>query len=106
MAKYDELAARLRARLKELTERTEAIETQLRAPLDPNAKERATQLEDDDPLEGIDDVLLAEKQQVEAALARIDNGTYGDCVECDEEIPLKRLEALPTATKCIACASG
>lgn len=106
MAQYDELATRLKTRLAELNERTDKIESELRAPLDADFSEQATQLEDEDALEGIDDVLLAEKQQIEAALTRIDNDTYGYCVECDEEIPLKRLEAMPTAAKCISCASG
>ena len=38
---------------------------------------------------------------IEAALARIDNGEYGCCDECDEEIPAKRLENQPWATLCI-----
>lgn len=106
MAKYDVLAAKLRARLDELNKRTDAIEAELRAPLDADLTEKATQLEDEDLLEGIDDVLLAETRQTEAALARIDGGTYGICVECGDEIAEKRLEVMPTAAKCISCANA
>ena len=38
---------------------------------------------------------------IEAALSRIENGEYGCCDECDEEIPAKRLENQPWATLCI-----
>src|SRR5215469_1645956 len=44
--------------------------------------------------------LLAEVQQ---ALARIDNGTYGICSNCGQPIPEKRLEAIPWATLCLTC---
>lgn len=40
---------------------------------------------------------------VEAALARIDNGSYGLCIEDETEIPFARLEANPTAMRCIQC---
>jgi DnaK suppressor protein len=40
---------------------------------------------------------------IDAALARIDNGTYGKCVNCGAQIPEARLEAMPWATLCIDC---
>ena len=39
---------------------------------------------------------------VEDAIEKIDNGTYGTCEECGEDIPLDRLEANPAARTCIA----
>jgi DnaK suppressor protein len=41
--------------------------------------------------------------EIDTALARIDDGTYGTCVSCGNEIPLARLEANPWATLCIEC---
>ena len=41
-------------------------------------------------------------KDVEDALEKIDNGTYGTCEECGEEIPVNRLEANPSARMCIA----
>ena len=38
-----------------------------------------------------------------AALARIENGDYGECVDCGSEIAHARLKAYPTATRCLAC---
>ena len=37
------------------------------------------------------------------ALGRIKKGTYGKCRSCEEEIPKKRLEAVPHATQCVKC---
>jgi DnaK suppressor protein len=39
--------------------------------------------------------------EVEDALKRIENGSYGKCVDCGKTIPEKRLEALPWAARCI-----
>lgn len=40
---------------------------------------------------------------VNQAIERIHDGTYGDCVRCEREIGLKRLEALPWTPFCIEC---
>lgn len=44
-------------------------------------------------------------QRVRAALRRFDEGEYGVCVTCGEEVGLRRLEAQPEAPFCIACQS-
>ena len=41
--------------------------------------------------------------RIDAALARLDAGQYGDCFDCGEEISDKRLRALPFAVRCTAC---
>jgi DnaK suppressor protein len=42
-------------------------------------------------------------KKVDDALARIEEGTFGLCEVCEEDIGLKRLEARPTATHCVSC---
>ena len=42
-------------------------------------------------------------RQLRSALDRIDEGTYGICRECEEEIAPKRLKAIPWAQLCIEC---
>lgn len=42
-------------------------------------------------------------KQVLAALARIDDESFGICVRCEEPIPEKRLKAVPWAAYCVAC---
>jgi len=43
------------------------------------------------------------QKAIEVALNRIESGEYGLCEECDEPIILRRLKALPWATRCVAC---
>ena len=66
-------------------------------------EEEAVDLQETDVDQAILDnekALLAEVQQ---ALARIENGTYGICSNCGQPIPEKRLEAIPWATLCLVC---
>lgn len=42
--------------------------------------------------------------KIEAALERIEQGSYGRCFDCDESIAIRRLEFDPAATLCLACA--
>ena len=44
--------------------------------------------------------------RAKAALSRIDEGEYGYCIECGDNIPLNRLELDPTVPTCVSCASG
>jgi len=44
-------------------------------------------------------------EQIEVALERIEDGTYGQCEECGGKIPKQRLNAIPYATMCVKCAS-
>jgi DnaK suppressor protein len=46
---------------------------------------------------------LHELAEVEAALARMADGTYGECSDCGMPIPPARLAAYPTARRCVAC---
>lgn len=45
-----------------------------------------------------------ELMHIDEALSRLANGTYGDCLECDEPIAEKRLAFDPSARLCIGCA--
>lgn len=47
----------------------------------------------------------AELAQIKYALAAIDTGKYGICIDCQKNIPMERLEALPYALKCVHCQS-
>lgn len=42
---------------------------------------------------------------IESALERVENGTYGTCLECGGPIPKTRLNAIPHAPLCVKCAS-
>lgn len=56
------------------------------------------------------DLALSRRQQGELAglkkaLKRLDDGVFGECLECGEEIDPRRLEIDPVATLCISCAT-
>lgn len=46
---------------------------------------------------------VEELRDIEAAFQRIKNGQYGVCTDCGSEISFERLQAYPTAKRCIAC---
>ena len=46
-----------------------------------------------------------ELEKITVALKRLENGDYGYCVQCEEEIALKRLQFDPAASLCIDCAN-
>ncbi len=48
----------------------------------------------------------AEQTRLRAALARLDEGEFGYCEDCGEEIAEGRLSLDPAAQRCISCASG
>lgn len=47
---------------------------------------------------------VRELREVEAARGRLKAGTFGFCADCREVIAAERLEAYPTATRCLRCA--
>jgi RNA polymerase-binding protein DksA len=73
------------------------------AAFDNHLADTATETYDrelDYTLEENSEHVLAE---IDAALKRIEDGTYGICTNRGEQIPVERLEALPYATLCIDC---
>jgi len=51
----------------------------------------------------IEDDLQERLKMIDAALARIEDGTYGQCRRCHQQIPTERIEALPFASFCVEC---
>ena len=51
--------------------------------------------------EGVEEDAQAQLRDVEAALQRIEDGTFGTCSVCGKPIPVERLEAVPSTTLCI-----
>ena len=46
-----------------------------------------------------------ELDEIDAAQARLETGTFGVCERCSQPIPLERLRAMPTARYCVFCRS-
>ena len=60
-------------------------------------------LSEADRTEAILDSARSQRDGVLAALARIDDNSYGQCVDCGQEIPEGRLDARPDAARCVGC---
>lgn len=95
---------RLRDRMRELDKRLSEVETELDQPAPADSEDRASEREGDEVLEGLGNAGLAEIRMIEAALDRIRDGTFGECVTCGEPISEERLEAVPHAARCRKCA--
>lgn len=99
-----------RAELEELLARLERDEASIRhdradATADDEHDPEGTTLSGEwQKLDGLQRSMKAELADVLAALARIDDGTYGICIRCGQPIPKGRLEVRPMATMCVPCA--
>ncbi len=104
MLNHDVVRRQLQARLAQLQGRIGRIEGDLRSPHNRDWPERATELQNDDVLEGLDEMSLKEAQQIRDALQRIESGQYGVCAQCRRPIGETRLKAIPTTVTCMRCA--
>ncbi len=102
MTPIEERRKRLAARLDYLNARLRRIDEELDEPADRG--EESIEREDDEVLEDLGASGLQEIRMIEAALDRIDQGTYGACVVCGEPIGEARLDALPQTPTCRDCA--
>jgi len=98
------LKEKLTARLHDLDVRVHDIEEDLRSPMNPDFAEQATEEEGSEVLKELETNALHEAEQIQAALERMESGSYGECAKCGENISPARLAALPYATTCIKCA--
>ena len=97
---------RLQRMRREILLRTGSVEQDLRRRRNPDSEERALEIQNDPVLEQLGEDGRRELREIDAALARIEAGSYGRCERCGGTIDPERLEALPFATSCIGCASA
>jgi RNA polymerase-binding transcription factor DksA len=98
--------AQLTERRLELDSRLQRIEDELDNPLPKDSEDQAIELEEDEVLEGLGSAGLVEIRQIDAALERIEDGTYGTCLNCEERIPEARLDLVPQTALCAGCAAA
>lgn len=70
--------------------------------VDQHPGDTASELTDADHQAALLDNSAEHRLEVVAALARLDDGTYGTCVDCGQPIPDARLEVRPEAARCVA----
>jgi DnaK suppressor protein len=107
-SRYNELKKMLEARRRELMNE---VQGKIRDARSDNTKEREVldqgESSEVDIQEDIEFALIQMKAEtlnkIDAALRRLDEGSYGNCFECGEEISEARLRALPFAVRCKDC---
>lgn len=100
------IRAGLAARHAELVQRGSHVHAALVEPVSADSAEAAVEHEDDEVLEREEALILRERAAIAAAIARIDDGSYGDCTRCGEAIDPRRLAARPEAALCHPCATA
>jgi DnaK suppressor protein len=101
--------ARLEQMLAELEESARVLQrgggsdTGELSTIDQHPADSGTNLADADREEASLEILHAQQERVREALARVDAGSYGRCVDCGSELPDERLEARPDAARCVNC---
>lgn len=97
--------------IKALQDRKRFLESsldQIEATLDTQPskdfEDRATEREGDEVMERLGNAELLELKQINAALARHEQGTFGICVQCGGAVSAERLAIVPHAALCKDCA--
>lgn len=106
MATTDDRRKQLEARLSELRARLGRIEDELEQPVSDSFSEQAVEREDEEVLEDLGAAGVQEVRMIDAALRRIEAGSYGICVRCGDPIGEDRLDVLPQTPMCRDCAAG
>jgi DnaK suppressor protein len=104
LAERARLVAVVEEHERELEESLQSEDSSERIP-DPATGEGGTLSFEYEMERQLDAATLAHVQQIDVALGRMDAGTYGDCEDCGNAIPVERLRALPHTTRCVSCAS-
>lgn len=99
------LTARRKA-LEKLYQDNSAEEDRLQSEVEPDWPDRAAARESSEVLNRLTNAERNELQEIDAALARIHDGSYGSCLSCGGPIGRQRLRAIPEARHCIQCSDA
>lgn len=86
-------------------QRLDTIHVHARDPLEPDSSEQAAQLGNVAVVSALEAEAASEIAAIDAALSRIEAGTYGRCIGCGEPIAPARLAVRPASAECMACSS-
>jgi len=102
LARIREMLTQQRQRLLSVVQSTQAQMAEKNGDL-ADLSDRASEGFEDELAVGLMAVEAAQLDDIDAALQRLDEGSYGICEDCGRAIPRKRLEVLPFARRCLAC---
>lgn len=101
---YEALKIELEERLTSLQARLASIKKDVTRSHSGDSAEQAQERENDEVVDAIGNETAQSIRVIQSALERIESGSYGVCDSCGEDIGQARLEAVPEATRCVACA--
>lgn len=101
---YEELKAELEVRLAEMQGRLASIKKDVTQAHSGDSAEQAQERENDEVVDAIGNETAQSIRELQSALERIADGSYGICGACGEGIGQGRLAAIPEATRCVNCA--
>ncbi len=104
MRDYALLQTELESRSVELKHRLQKIINDVTRSHSSGWSEQAQERENDEVLNQLGHEAEREIQEIDAALNRLKNDSYGCCLECDKPLPMPRLKIKPEATHCTYCA--
>ncbi len=102
----EKIREKLLSRRESILREVEAADTErrsLEATSHPDVTDEAANIREQAILGQLGDVERRVVARIDDTLARISRGDYGDCDDCGESIPKGRLDAEPTATRCVNC---
>jgi RNA polymerase-binding transcription factor len=101
---YEELRAELEQRLAAMQARLTSIKKDVTQEHSGDSAEQAQERENDEVVDAIGNETRQSLHDIQVALDRIADGTYGECEACGEDIGEARLTVIPEATRCVKCA--
>ena len=97
----DRRAALLRARTTLARDEHELLGQDAREPAERSAEQTLAGV-----LDALDDRDIAQLQEIADALLRLETGRFGRCMDCNEPIAPRRLEAFPAIARCTRCSTA
>lgn len=104
MRDYASIRAVLEHRSGLLQQRLEQIKSDISRSHSSDWSEQAQERENDEVLNQLGHSVEREIREIAKALQRLENGSYGHCLECDKPIAMGRLKIKPEASFCTYCA--
>ena len=105
MAQSD-IKEQLEQKLATLQGRLASIKKDVTQAHSGDSAEQAQERENDEVIDAIGNETALSVRLIREALDRMDEGTYGSCERCGEDIAAERLQAIPEAQFCLACADS
>ncbi|MEH6580901.1 MAG: TraR/DksA family transcriptional regulator [Halioglobus sp.] len=102
---YEALRAQLEESLATLQDRMQKVRKDVTREHSDDSAEQAQERENDEVIDAIGNETALSVRLIRSALDRMDDGTYGQCEQCGEDIATDRLQVVPEADRCVRCAS-